>query len=187
MSEHEERLTPAEREALRELSATPPTPPELEARTIEALARRGAIERAPSRRSGSWRWIAIAASVATFVVGLSVGRASRQSAPVHIASSSYMLLLYEDERFDPGPGGQSAEYAAWGVDLVEGGRTVFGAELGPEAIALPVREAAPALAHEARLAGFFVIEARDLNEAVAVASSVPHLKYGGEVVVRPLR
>lgn len=129
----------------------------------------------------------MAASVATFVVGLAIGRASREGPPVHIASPSYMLLLYEDERFDPGPGGQSEEYAAWGAGLVEAGRRVLGAELAPEAIVLPEREAPPTPGPERRLAGFFVIEAHDLDDAVAIASTNPHLRYGGEVIGRPLR
>ena len=37
-----------------------------------------------------------------------------------------------------------------------------------------------------QLGGFYLIEARDLDEAVAWASKMPHVPHGGSVEIRPI-
>jgi hypothetical protein len=37
-----------------------------------------------------------------------------------------------------------------------------------------------------QLAGFYLVEAKDLNEAIQIASGIPPAKYGG-IEVRPVR
>jgi len=37
-----------------------------------------------------------------------------------------------------------------------------------------------------QLGGFYVVEAKDLDEAVELASKMPHLQDGGAVEIRPI-
>jgi len=36
------------------------------------------------------------------------------------------------------------------------------------------------------LGGYFLIKAQDMNAALAIARTCPHLKYGGSIEIRPI-
>ena len=111
----------------------------------------------------------------------------------------YMLIIGVDEsQPTPGPGEPGFEemMGAWGEytrGLLESGAFVSGGSLQPSATATTVRReygAAPAIVDgpfaetKEQIAGFYVIQAADLDEALAAATALPI--PAGSVEVRPL-
>jgi hypothetical protein len=138
-----------------------------------------ALSRSMSRRrsaSAIWR-LAIAASVAAAAFAL--GRFTAPAPPTPAAAGQeFALLLYG------GPTGRgddrAAEYGAWARDLARSGRAVSGERLSELTLMAgrPVSDVAP-------LRGFFIVEARNLDEALDLARRHPHAR-DGTVVVRPV-
>jgi len=155
-----------------------PYPASLEERTVSRLRAEG---RFGPRRVPLARWAAAAVLAAlVFAGGWAAGRSRRADA----GGPRFALLLYEGRDFDRGVGGDRAsEYRAWAVSLRRSGVDVTGEKLSPASREIP--EAAPH-PDEERLAGFFVVGARDLDAAEAIARSCPHLRHGGRIVVRPI-
>jgi hypothetical protein len=106
----------------------------------------------------------------------------------------YLLLLHEEPNSNEGLSadeiqGVIAEYVAWrrgiahqvvgGEKLTdEGGRILSGQGAALRVVDGPYSEAKEVLG------GFFLITARDYDQAVQIASSCPHLKYGRRIEVR---
>jgi hypothetical protein len=191
----------AERAALERLARGAP-PQDLEESIVSALRKERAV---PAHRRWGWAGLALAASLAAFFAGISVsergaGRAGGDPSgpPPAVASPGrYMLLLYEDEAYQtpttPAEGEErAAEYGAWAAGVHARGIAIEGEELAPAAEsrtldgrAGEVVDTAGAPASAAGVvAGYFVIEAPDAAAAAAIARTMPHLEYGGTIVVR---
>jgi hypothetical protein len=163
-------------------------PAALEQRVVGTLRARGLLRTpaaGPSRkRRRVWVWpAAIAAGLLLFVGGFALGR--RPAAPPADGLGRYTLLLYEGPEFNPGPSEEPAlvrEYSAWAGELAARGQLVAGEKLGSQAWTLGDRTSAG----PAGPTGFFVIAARSHDEALAIARTCPHLRYGGTVSVRPI-
>jgi hypothetical protein len=165
------------------LRAPPELSPELEARVRASLEQGGAGGiRGRSRRA----WVAVAVLALVLVAGALLW--PRPRAP-SAAGPRYLLLLYEGSRFDQGGATHQqlvGEYRAWAGSLAERGKLVEASELGEEERLLSgAGESTRAAA--GTISGFFIVRAVDMTEAAAIAATCPHLKYGGEVAVRPLR
>ena len=155
-------------------------PPLLKHRVVRSLEDRGLLGRAPR----PWRMagMAVAASL-LFVAGVLVGhRAPAMSGGA--AGSRWVLFLYE------GPGFQQAkvqadrvaEYRAWATRLRAERALELGEKLAPDERLLgnaPTRGPGGAV-----VAGLFIIDAPNWAQAVAIAESCPHLRYGGGIAVR---
>jgi hypothetical protein len=87
--------------------------------------------------------------------------------------------------------------AAWGEytnNLATAGKMRGGERLRPAASATTLRltggdrllSDGPYAETKEQLGGFFVIEASNLDEAVELASAMPHLQDGGSVEIRPV-
>jgi len=112
----------------------------------------------------------------------------------------YMIAFYETdaqfkERTDPAK--SQAYWGAWGAyikALYETGKVVSGAGLQPPATATTVRvrkgerlvQDGPYADTKEQLAGFYMIEAGNLDEAVKIASGIPPARVGC-IEVRPIR
>src|SRR5690242_9185732 len=100
----------------------------------------------------------------------------------------YALLIYANENGAPDPA-ISAEYRA----IADAAGTIGGEQLQPSGTATTVRVAGgetlttdgPFSETKEVLGGFFLIDAADLDEALAVAARVPAARSGGAVEVRP--
>ena len=83
-----------------------------------------------------------------------------------------------------------ARYGAWVAELNAAGRMRGGAPLGgPGRVLRPVGGSVveePYAATKDVLTGWFLIEAKDLADATAVARGCPALTHGESVIVRPL-
>lgn len=110
----------------------------------------------------------------------------------------YMLLIYGDPAAGPAPDSPQAqaEHQRWGAyseALATAGKMVSGAALQPAETATTVRERGgetltvdgPFAETKEILAGYYVIEVDDLDEALAWAAKVPNIARGS-VEVRPV-
>jgi hypothetical protein len=104
----------------------------------------------------------------------------------------YLCLVYLDEaHWDTCPDRDCFEFAS---QLASSGRLLAAEPLHPAHSATTVRvrngKAAffdgPFSETKELLAGFYLIEASDLNEALAIAARIPPVKYGS-IEVRPVR
>ncbi len=188
----EDELGAEERQALGRLVREKTPPPALEERVVEALKSAGVLR--PRRRS-VWSSsapraaLAVAASLLFFVLGALAG-ARWVSKPEQSDAPQFMLVL----RSAPEQSGPLAleeitrrvrEYGDWAGRLRQQGVRVEGERLAREARFL--RGAASENESDAEvIAGYFLIEARDYEQAVKLAEGCPHLKYGGTIEVRQI-
>jgi hypothetical protein len=144
--------------------------------------------------------------VTGYVVEVTVARSSyqyrqAQTPPAHRATegvrmSEYLILIYENEQSFPG-----ADDAAWGEIMAghqkfgENNATALrgGNALQPTATATSIRGTGngeftvtdgPFAETKEALGGYYLVEAADLDEAIAIAKQVP-AAYGS-VEVRPI-
>ena len=89
--------------------------------------------------------------------------------------------------------GMMAEYGAFTAEIKASGHYVSGDALKPVASATTVRVRGgkvsttdgPFAETKEQLGGYYLIEARDLNDAIAVAARIPSAKIGS-IEVRPI-
>ncbi|MBA1145638.1 YciI family protein [Ectothiorhodospiraceae bacterium WFHF3C12] len=111
----------------------------------------------------------------------------------------YLALVYYDEQIMNGMSQRewdalNRECMACVEGLSEGGHYLDGAPLQPveTATTVRVREGrltttdGPFAETKEQLAGFYMLEARDLNEAIRLAGGIPPARYGS-IEVRPVR
>jgi hypothetical protein len=105
----------------------------------------------------------------------------------------YLLLICGTEnRLNDGQRMQA--WAAYNNNLATAGKIRGGERLRPAASATTLRlnggdrllSDGPYAETKEQLGGFFVVEAGNLDEAVELASSMPHLQDGGCVEIRPI-
>ena len=104
----------------------------------------------------------------------------------------YLCLVYlEEEKLHAVP---DKECLACGTALRESGKLLAAEPLEPVATATTVRVRngkvsitdGPFAETKEQLAGFYLVDARDLNEAIQVASRIPPARVGS-IEVRPVR
>ncbi|HEY1252594.1 MAG TPA: YciI family protein [Thermoanaerobaculia bacterium] len=188
--ERDERdeLSHEERRALRDLWGTgSPEPPEaLEAATLNRLGQEGLI--AARRGARPPRLLAAAAGLLLFGLGLAAGARLRPQERAGEASAlpRFVLLLYDapDEKTltDAQMAARVSEYRDWARGVRGGGRDIAGEKLETGGTIL----GPSGVVSGWPLGGYFVISARDLDAAVAVARTCPHVRHGGRVEVRPI-
>jgi hypothetical protein len=110
----------------------------------------------------------------------------------------YLCLIYDEEaKLDAMPKDESdafmGEYFAFTDGIRQSGQYVAGEALHPVATATTVRirngklstTDGPFAETKEQLGGFYLVEARDLNEAIQVAAKIPSARTGS-VEVRPV-
>ncbi len=179
-AEHEDPADRAWRNAVAPLRQGLEPPPELENRIASALRGRG-------RRRG----LALAlAAVALIALGGAVGRVwPRPMAPASpLEQPRFLLLLFEGPSYDSlssSHGARVAEYAEWARGLARRGQLADGAELSPIEQRLGRMPDGSGNGRHV-ISGYFIVIARDVTEARAIAETCPHLRHGGGVSVRSL-
>jgi len=178
----DDNLTPlsdGERERLRRARIDLDPPRALEERTIEALRGRGLVR---GSRRPFYTAAGIAAAAVIVIAAASSMLMHRAPASPVAAAPRFMLLLYAGT--DPVTGtsdDRRQEYADWARDLGSRGVSITGEELtddirvlgggGESGAALPPR-------------GFFIVSAPDLSSAEQLASTCPHLRHGGRILIK---
>src|SRR5919108_307451 len=110
----------------------------------------------------------------------------------------YLCLIYEDENlYERMPKDELdkifGEYFAFTDDIKRSGHHLGGEPLQPVSTATTVRVRngkisttdGPFAETKEQLGGFYMIEAKDLNEAIQLAARIPGARYGS-VEVRPI-
>jgi hypothetical protein len=111
----------------------------------------------------------------------------------------YLCLIYSDEKnwetIQPAEHEKiTHEYFDLSADLARSGKLVAGEALQPTATATTVRVRngkvsttdGPFAETKEQLGGFYLIEAKDLNDAIQVAARIPSARLGS-VEVRPIQ
>ena len=175
---------------LNDLEPAVSPPPELEERVVRTLAGRGLLRRGSHTRPRPWAvGLAAAASLLLIITGGVVGR---MTASPDLARAEFMLLLYQGPEFDPYTDENFAErfddFSRWIAALRAGGHFVGGEALDSTGVVvLPepdAQEARLPTASDGWIDGVLMINATDYDEAVALARSSPHVRYGGRIAVR---
>lgn len=110
----------------------------------------------------------------------------------------YLLLIYESEAEWNATGEQERqktykEYTDLRQDLQRTGKYKLGQQLQPTSTATTVRERngrktltdGPFAETKEQLGGFYLVDAKDLDDAVAIAARVPSVRTGS-IEVRPI-
>jgi len=165
-------------------------------RIADALAARGLIRLdGVLPRKGLRRaipWLAAATAAAAFVAGILVGASAGArpgEAPSTAAPAAPRFVLFlsplpsEDAAGEPA---RVSEYRRWAAELRGRGRFVAGEKLedGGRVVSPSGVTAAPAPDPQGGVAGYFLFEAKSLEDAVAIARSCPHVRHGGRITVR---
>lgn len=195
MREFEDELTQQEREAYASLPRELRTPPNLEQRTVDALKLAGLIRKPPR----SWhlsRFALVFGTAMVLLVAGAVGVMWNSGGTVPLEPDFILVLRAGPPELQAQTEADALErfkeYAAWaGKDRTEG-KLVGGEELADEARFLKVENGRTTVSERSRteepmIAGYFLLTARDYEQAVRVAQDCPHLKYGGTVEVREIQ
>jgi hypothetical protein len=110
----------------------------------------------------------------------------------------YLLLIYESESAAPAPGSPEAAtmYAEYGVftqSIVAAGKFKAGDALQPISTATTVRVRddktlatdGPFAETREQLGGYYMVDASDLDDAIAIAARIPGAKTGS-IEIRPV-
>jgi hypothetical protein len=114
----------------------------------------------------------------------------------------YAILIYDENTANPSPEPPPPdlmkqvmdEYFAYSRMLRERGAFKAGEALLPAPTATTIRlrdgqtttTDGPFAETKEALGGFYIVEARDLDEALELGAACPGLKYGGSIEVRPV-
>src|SRR5687768_10420528 len=111
----------------------------------------------------------------------------------------YLCLIYDEEKKLQGMSKSEmdalmGEYFSFTTDIQKSGHLLGGNDLQPVANATTVRVRngkvsttdGPFAETKEQLGGYYLIEAKDLNEAIQVASRIPSAKLGA-IEVRPVQ
>ena len=110
----------------------------------------------------------------------------------------YLLMIYRNEadlgKMDAAAGQKmTAEYGAFTQSIIQSGNFKAGDGLQPTSTATTVRVRdgktvttdGPFAETREQLGGYYLVDAKDLNAALAIAARIPGAKYGS-VEVRPI-
>jgi hypothetical protein len=111
----------------------------------------------------------------------------------------YMLLIYNDEKNwqkipEAEQGRLFQAYMEFTAAIRESGHHVAGDALQPVSTATTVRRKegktittdGPFAETKEQFGGYYLVQAKDLDEALAIAARIPELEAGGSVEVRPV-
>jgi hypothetical protein len=111
----------------------------------------------------------------------------------------YMLLIYADEKayagMSPAQGAAlTAEYGEFTQGIVKSGAFRAGSQLAPSSSATTVRETngrrattdGPFVETKEQLGGYYLVECKDLDEALSIAARIPTVRMSGTIEVRPV-
>ena len=105
----------------------------------------------------------------------------------------YMLLIYSNENGDPPEEDVIQRYGAFTKEVQDGGKLVTADRLQPVAAATTVRirngetlvTDGPFAETKEQLGGYYVLECKNIDEALAYAAKIPAAEHGS-IEVRPV-
>lgn len=193
-SEHKNDFSPEENARLAALPRTHPPAAMLEEKIITALKAKGLVQLTPLARRQSFVRLtaAIASILLVFVLGFALGRRQNASLLSTNKKNTFMLLIYESRESVGNESEKVMEYSLWAKSLRESNHVITGEKLKDSGQLLrnsqgklQINDIRDEIPREA-LGGYFLIEAKDVDEALSIAESCPHLKYGGAIELRQI-
>ena len=184
-------LNPEWREELRAMKQSPEPPPWLENRVAHAMRSSGLLASRTQKRA-RWIWPLASAAACALCFAAGIWYATPRIAPQPaIAANRYVLLLTHSEIVAP-PGSREEdvlvrEYSSWAQQQRRAGNSVGGEKLSDASVELSgVGRSVEIRSTDTNLGGYFLISAANLDAAIAIARTCPHLQHGGTVVIRPI-
>jgi len=111
----------------------------------------------------------------------------------------YMLLIYDDEKsWERMPESERGvifqQYMDFTQGIIKSGHHKGGAPLQPTSTATTVRQKGgkvvttdgPFVETKEQLGGYYLVEAKNLDEAIDIAKRIPSVRVGGVIEVRPV-
>ncbi len=181
----QEELTPEEQAAFKAMASAHLPPAALENRIVAELKKEGLIKKTRTMNTYIKYAAGIAASVIIFFAGNIVGKQTGSVAEID-PLNGYIMILKEDSNFKPGdPMEMFEEYASWMNGLYNKGVKITGQELKNDALEVTASSTTQLDGtDERRTTGYFIIETKTEEEALAVVKDNPHLKYGGIIELK---
>lgn len=142
-----------------------------------------------SRRSRLAPLLQAAAAIALVALGAAVGYAGRgdglDGATLPVSGEpTFMLLVRGEPQAPGGPASVVREYRQWAQSLAADGNLVGGNKLMDE----PGRWLTGSTVGDPRtnsdVTGYFLVGASDYEEAIEIARTSPHIRYGGTFEIR---
>lgn len=193
LNKNDHDFSAEEREKFTALSRQCQPPPALETRIISTLKSKGLIRMATTQRNFAAPRLTVAfAAVVLLALGFSLGKWQSRTLQPDPNLQTFIMLLHEAGTVEAHEADKVSEYSKWAHTIAQAGQLVDGEKLRYDGRLLrrvdeklEVLEFAP---HEdaEHVGGYFLIQARDYEEAVQIARSCPHLKYGGVVELRQI-
>lgn len=193
-TQNHDELNPAERRKFTALSRERSPAAALEARIISALKARGLIQMTP----GPQMWTlprlagAFAAALVFLALGFGLGKWQGGTSPPPAPHHTFVLFLYDSPDTPPDDMSKVAEYSGWARQIGMSKRMISGEKLKNDGRLLrqvhgqlEIREVSEAGVPSV-LGGYFLIAAENYADALKVAASCPHLKYGGLIELREI-
>lgn len=179
-----------EQKAYQRLRESPVPSTDLENKIVHLLKKKGLLRTdAPNTKKKSILWYAAAALI-LLLVGFLTGKWSSTSIEPVPKESLFLLALYEPANQKLESEQLVAEYGNWLHEVGSDGRYIGGEALKYEIRELVTNQHKTLYEQELQpdrkiiMSGYFLVEAKDLDEARKIAKECPHLKYGGAVVIR---
>jgi hypothetical protein len=111
----------------------------------------------------------------------------------------YLLLIYDNEKAwanipEVEKNAIFSQYMEFSQDIVKSGHFRAGDALQPTSTATTVTMKdgklvstdGPFAETKEQLGGYYLVEAKDLDEAVKIAGRIPSVRHGGKIEVRPV-
>lgn len=165
-------------------------PPEkLERKILASLKSTGELKEMSKinfAKTGSLSFAVILLVAVSFIIGKRSG-----TMPNSESKNLYAMFLYNNNVSGEDEEQKINEYHEWLVNLKKQGKTAKGDKL--EDNGMFVSKAADRIAinnvefnNSEFISGYFIIEATDYDEMLAIAKECPHVKYGGKVQIRKI-
>ena len=175
----------------RSLSKEEPPPSALQRNVLSALRNQRLI--ADSKQSRGWKLPAAVVACLLFFAAGAFFEKQHLASPggeVSMSQKTFALFLLEDSSYKT-PVGEAEEqkrvdlYRSWARNLRSKGVPVTGTKLQDS---VNVVEKLQTQGHNGSgIAGYFLIDAKDLNEALSIARTCPHLLFGGKIELRQIQ
>jgi hypothetical protein len=174
---NEEDLSPKEKELFNTLSRQASHNLALESRIVDHLRKEGLIKAASSRIKITLRW----AALIVFGIGLFLFGAFYSSALKEDSYTFILLLSNSEQMFTEDPSGRFEEYGRWSTEIQKQGISITGEKLSSSKVTIGTTENTGSI-----FTGFFLVSVSSEAEAVKLAGTCPHIKYGGAIEIRKI-
>lgn len=182
-NQHNTPLTDKERNLFEQLNQATQAPLYLETKVKDALVDKKLINKNSNTMTRT-TFIGIAATITALLCGFFIGKNFTSTTTTPNTMNKYILLLYENEEFKGKEEAQMVdEYTYWAMKISESGHLESAEKLADKSEWLGNTHTRYS---ESKMVGYFVLLAKNYEEALALAKTHPHMGYGGGIELRPI-